>query len=1238
MRKYLLFTLFLCLHWSAWGQAPYEYRYWFDGDEKNQKTGKSGGASWHIDADVSQLSNTLHAVHFQVKDKNSVWSAPTTRYFLKTPDKQLNYRYWMDGDLSTMKSGVCNNQPMMIDVAGLSDGFHVLYAQVGNGDVESSAQMRMFIKIPQTEGVKNLKCVCSIDGKIYKQEFVPSSGGLVDWAFDVSSLDQGLHTLHIQVLTNSGAATNVYKGFFLRVVTNKELADMKCVYSIDGGKSMAKAGVFTDGMFHFNLDVDSVEDGLHRLTYFLSNENGTTTKVSNAFFFKTPLNGSGIVSYKYWLNDDIKNAVTVNLKERKDPLQLISLLPVDKHEIRSSCFQFEFSENGEPIVYAKNDVYFQFIDVSGKLAQLHRQYVDENVSMDVKSEHIEPCVEKNIGKIAENNIKWYDLSASVGDSLVFKANNPCSMELFSPSGKKVWSRTGGESTIKSGTHAKEDGIHYLAVHDCVNKNDILLDYTLIDRYCVLEHTPTSSAKSDMLVMRFVGNGFENLKRIELLNEDTVLNSFSLKINDYSSAECKFNLSQYPRYNEKFDIKLSFGSEAGGSVIVKGGFVLQEIRKGDIKIEVLPSYRVGSPRDVDIRITNTGNVPYWGVPFNIGLDNTSAGAMEFKNFTPFIADEFEDSSQTSFFVDNFLGSGNSGWYFPMILPYIGAEEEIVLTVGIFTRVNLYAWVGEPWSEVFQKYTSLNYRFVDYLNPKLNYITAGQLCLQNLLQMADSISAKSTSSKLTVKRFAPDRELEDAIENMEDANELICDLAEDRIQNNLRRAFGDGVAEALGELGGDNAARGLAEANANVAEATGMAIGGTINGLRLRNSDPSLYGIDPSDPTFSSLYEYRDNLRRNMPHPRSIIATALGMDDFMEFDEMCGQNSNPRPDAHGLNILRPADPNDIYGYKSESGTEYIGIDVERLPYCIEFENTPELANAPANLIVVDDVLDPNVFDLSTFNPTTVTFGKYEVDVKGVQDFVGTVDMRPEVNAIAEVRLTLDKNNGNMRCIIKSLDPMTLEHTTYYKDGVLPVNYDGKEGIGTIRFTIALKKNVQDGTNVDNSASIVFGNNEAIKTPIWHNVTDFVRPVSYVSDITILSQDEIDLSFTGYDGRSGIWRYDLFCSKDSCKTWECVATNLETPEYIMKVDDKADYRFACIATDFAGNREQKELKTEFSYHDGVIVSDIRDLQKDDASLDNDIYNLMGQKVIGSLKPGIYVRKGKTFIVTNTKRIINR
>lgn len=1165
MKRYF-FISFLLLLFAINVSAQLQYRYWFDGDDGTHTvTGSLSGDSQRIVLDVPPLSGWMHQLNFQFCDETGRWSSPQSAYFtLQDSAEAYTHHFWFDDS----------------------------------------------------------------------PELMTIPGGSSSMTLDASDLPLGLHTLNY-IASGSSGTTQVKSAVFARLMEfdSNDLSGMKVHAFADNDSLKQYPCSIVGRLIHIDMDFSYLKDGVHKLTIILEDEASKAISVlSSSYFFKVSSEDSSISKFMYWFNDDMESVVTVDVNSQETPYHIYGLWDVKSYPFRSESFSLSV-EAGRLVAYAVNQFNAFALSEDGAIASpvMTSPFSDMNVSRDYPLSEVialAPCEGKSIGWVEENQIKWFSLQVGVGDSLTFKANTPCAMDLFSASGKRLWSCQGGDATFASGLHVWEEGTCYLAVHDTQYADEVTLDYTLIDRYCLLEHTPDSSAKGDILVLDLTGNGFEDLKRVELVTADTAVAAYEVDVKDYGKAYAKFNLLKYPKKEEVFDLRLTFGENGEDEVLVKDGFTLMEMRKGEIKVEVLPSYRVSTPYDVTIRITNTGNVPYWGVPFNIGLDKTGAGSvMEFKNFTPYVDETLADSIPIGYFTENFLGTKEHGWFFPMMIPYIGAEEVIDLTIGFVgeahKRVNLYAWTGEPWSEGFQKFTTLNYCFADYLDPKLNYVTAGQMCLHGLLSMADSTVVNSNSQKRT-KRYAPDRELQDVIENMERANDPILDLAEDEIRNNLDKMGAHGLSEAIQELGDGNIVSGLAEANANVAIATGMAIGGTINGLRLRNSDPSLYGIDPSDETYSALFEYRDNLRHNMPHPSSILMRAFGM----EMPD-CAENPNPRPRPHEVEILQEFDPNDIYGYKSESGSEYIGINVKELPYCIEFENSPELANAAANLIVVEDVLNPEIFDLDTFTPTTVTFGKYEVSLHGEQEYAGTVDMRPAVNALAEVKLSIDKKTGKMTCSIKSLDPMTLEHTTHYQQGVLPVNKANGEGIGTINFTVALKKSVGDGVSVDNVASIVFGTHEAIETHIWHNVTDFARPASRVSNIEVLSPSEIELTLDSYDAGSGIWKLDLYCSTDSCQTWTCMAEGITESRYKVSVTNAKEYHFASIAADRAGNIEVKELRSEAFYKDGVVETSIVDVLQSNGSIVQGWYNLHGQKFKNALRPGIYIIDGKKIII---------
>ena len=286
--------------------------------------------------------------------------------------------------------------------------------------------------------------------------------------------------------------------------------------------------------------------------------------------------------------------------------------------------------------------------------------------------------------------------------------------------------------------------------------------------------------------------------------------------------------------------------------------------------------------------------------------------------------------------------------------------------------------------------------------------------------------------------------------------------------------------------------------------------------------------------------------------------------------------PEPDPYPIEITTPGDPNDIYGYRSESDTTFIRKGLTDVFYNIEFENDPDIATAAAHTIVVKDTLDARYFDLSSFRPTSIKIGKVMTDLDGEPSFVKTVDLRPSINVIAEVRSEYDEKKGISTWTIVSLDPMTMEPTDNPVWGVLPINHNGN-GQGEITFDIKLKANLPDGVEIANRASIVFDQNEPIITPTWVNVVDTIAPVSTIAACEARNDSTVVLRFEGTDNRSGVWRYDLYAQESTDAPWTKVAEGVEEDEYEFKGFTGFDYGFCVMATDSAGNMEAKALQRE-------------------------------------------------------------
>ena len=291
-----------------------------------------------------------------------------------------------------------------------------------------------------------------------------------------------------------------------------------------------------------------------------------------------------------------------------------------------------------------------------------------------------------------------------------------------------------------------------------------------------------------------------------------------------------------------------------------------------------------------------------------------------------------------------------------------------------------------------------------------------------------------------------------------------------------------------------------------------------------------------------------------------------------------------DGGTSNPVASVDPKDIFGYTAESGSHAVKDGQTDVYYRIEFENDTAFATASAHDIYVTDTLDATKFDLSTFKPTRVRIGEKSAELTGDKNFVTTVDMRPGINAIAQVEGTYDEQKGIARWHISSLDPMTMEPTKYVMDGVLPVNTDGR-GIGEVMYDISLKPGLAHGTEINNHAAIVFDQNEVIMTPTWTNTIDRVKPVSRVMDAALLPGGETAaVSIEASDEGSSPWCYDVYVQYGS-GAWFLAAENVPADTTAtVKLYDGIEHHFYCVATDMAGNVEQKEAHAELT----LIVSE--------------------------------------------------
>ena len=245
----------------------------------------------------------------------------------------------------------------------------------------------------------------------------------------------------------------------------------------------------------------------------------------------------------------------------------------------------------------------------------------------------------------------------------------------------------------------------------------------------------------------------------------------------------------------------------------------------------------------------------------------------------------------------------------------------------------------------------------------------------------------------------------------------------------------------------------------------------------------------------------------------------------------------------NIVSSWDPNEMVGPVGYGDEHYIGDEAKTINYRILFENKAE-ATAPAYRIRITDILDENVFDVSS-----VRFGDTSHDA-------GT-----------GWKMTRDGNK-------LSWDIEGIE---------LPPNVNAPEGEGYVTFSVDLKPGLKNLTEVKNMATIIFDYNDPIETNEYVNTLDLKKPESAMTS-AFYSGSNVKLNSKGSDEGSGIARYKFFAAKGDGE-FELIGESSTTElEYTLPEGENAkDYKFAVAAVDNVGNT-QETLSAAIAATEGV------------------------------------------------------
>ena len=1165
-----------------------QLQYWFDDSETITTAPLSSGVQL---LDVNSLLDGLHTVHYLVVDENGRVSTPCSHAFLKLTKqssipsaKQL--QYWFD-DSETITTAPLSSGVQLLDVNSLLDGLHTLHFQVvdENGRVSTPCS-HTFLKLTKQSSIPTAKQLqyWFDDSETITTALLSSGVQLLD----VNSLLDGLHTLHFQVVDENGRVSTPCSQVFLKLTDVHATGQPTHIrYWFDDDDTTLRESTTVSGLQI--LDVSELVTGLHTVHVMLADENGRTTVPYTAIFLKlftnnTPNGKDAITSYKYWVNDNIDDLVKAEIAVPDSTYGLVTLLPIPMTPIRSSSFLFRV-EKETPVLYAQNDFHIRFYNAMGYYCDGVQSFADYRVREEVTD--ITPLLPtQTFARPNENTIKWFSFEACKGDTIAFRSSQATSLQVFSPTGQEIYVASGDKSVKYGGCHTWEDGTYYLAVHDVTGSQaNIKLDFMHMDKYDVVSQDVSVVGNGGASTITYRGNGFNDLYAVDFVNSqnDTIRCGYIERINNEEvGILADFNQAALGKY------KAIFRFTGEDKVLADAVTVVLPI---DITHSLSVSYdnrflRSRGKSSYSVSIKNNGNMTSYGTPVYVfvstqhktgvskiiingldlpriidGIEKDSIPLSEYQHVEE-LSDKIGD---THYFIGNTIKSSESqdslyaysAYFFTDVAPMSVKK----FTIDVFANEIVEVYVTIP-SENISYSSHPHPQYTTAQAEKRNSIKDNYCCIRNKVECVATIAADvagitNTVMSLTGAPHAAAAGVADCLASsvnqvISTTGTVFCD------DNSVENSLWDKIHSVLGGL-----------------SITGMLSSCASKVLPWKKVNDLLAAVGDVSGNASMVF-------------------GLGVDvvDCVQAFLSKVPNCPPRPKTKGgkSTPVNSFDPNDIYGYTSASGSRFMSDSIQNVSYRIEFENDTTFATASAHMVEVKDTLDARYFDLASYAPTGFKIGDKTEYIEGTPQFVKTVDMRPQINAIVQVEGLYDKQKGIATWRFTSLDPMTMEPTDDVMQGFLPVNYDGESGIGEVTFDVALRQKFTDGTEIPNKASIVFDSNEPIMTPVWINTVDAVCPESRVLDVTQKNDTTLTISYEGHDSRSGVWKYEVYAQYGSGNTpWEKVAeTAADSCNIDFRFYKSIDYGFCVLAVDSAGNVEQKPLAREGSFAD-VDMGDV-------------------------------------------------
>lgn len=268
-----------------------------------------------------------------------------------------------------------------------------------------------------------------------------------------------------------------------------------------------------------------------------------------------------------------------------------------------------------------------------------------------------------------------------------------------------------------------------------------------------------------------------------------------------------------------------------------------------------------------------------------------------------------------------------------------------------------------------------------------------------------------------------------------------------------------------------------------------------------------------------------------------------------------------------VIVPRDPNEKHTSLGVGEQHYVARGDE-LSYEILFENKAT-ATAPAQEVFIDDQLDDDL-DWSTFRIGEVTFGDQVVSTLAGKERGNTRVQAGDM--FVDIGISFVPVTGRARWVLRTIDPATGDLPEDAYAGFLPPEDGNGRGQGHVSFTIRTRSDRAAGTQITNTASIVFDTEAPLVTnEVLNTITDDPPSVPAGPNIADGATDVAATTVFAWEATQYAGSYDIYLwPAGQEKPTEPTGANLTAPMFDPpgELADATAYSWQVVAKNVLGS----------------------------------------------------------------------